>query len=394
MSNYIDKAWAENGDKTDIPVNAQVDGSVSYDQGFTELYERNVATDPTAIPLSRTKFNFEKNKITSNLKQWLDQCYPDYYQFDNLGNPVEYKIYSAVRYNNGVYLSKVNNNTALPTDSTKWSLFQTLDFASEAEAIARTDTNKWMNPFVSGKLIDNEFVGNIPKSAIDLSTNNLDTITTAGFYFQNSNSNTAGNNYPVNEAGSLDVKISQNGVSHTYTVSSSAVNNANKIYTRGSVSGVWSLWKDIGGATDTLNPVGSLMLFPSNNIPNGYLITDFSAVSRTGFANLFAVIGTAFGAGDGSTTFNLPPFDNDGAFLRGSGGDAAALGVFQASRLPSHKHAIAGRGNSGSNPINPGNTLDIYDGDAFVAKNTLTTLYGVTEDVLVSNYAIKICIKT
>ena len=159
MSNYIDIAWAENGDKTDIPVNAQADGSVSYDQGFTDLYDRNVVTDPTAIPLSRTNFNGNANKITANLKQWLDQCYPDYYEFDNLGNPIEYKIYSAVRYNNGVYLSKINNNTSLPTNTTNWSLFQTLDFASEAEAIARAATGKWMNPFVTGKLIDNELVG-------------------------------------------------------------------------------------------------------------------------------------------------------------------------------------------------------------------------------------------
>ena len=179
MSNYLDRVWAENGDVSDIPIDAQGDGSVSLEQGWTELYDRDVATDPTALSLSRSNMNGVFNKITSNTKQWLDQCYPDYYQFDNLGNQVEYKIYSAVRYNDGIYLSKVNNNTALPTDSTKWSLFQTLEFASEAEAIARTETNKWMNPFVSGKLIDNELVGNIPKSAINLLNTDLNSLSSA-----------------------------------------------------------------------------------------------------------------------------------------------------------------------------------------------------------------------
>ena len=395
MSNYIDKAWAENGQKTEIPVTAQ-QSLVSYDQGWSELYERNVLVDPTAEKLARQKFNSLFNKITANLKQWQDQCYPDYYQLDSLGNPVAYKIYSAVRYNNGVYLSKINNNTSLPTNTTNWSLFQTLDFASQAEAIARTATDKWMNPFVTGKLIDNELVSQTPRNAIQLGTTDLNTLLSAsdaGIYYQISNLKTPNNNYPIDQAGSLLVSLTAGGVSHTYTIYGAGT-NPNAIYTRGYYLGAWSAWRDNSGGTDTLNPVGSLMHFPVSNIPSGYLVTDSSAVSRTSFSALFAVIGTTFGAGDGSTTFNLPPFDNVGAFLRGSGGNAAALGVFQASRLPSHKHAIAGKGGLGSNPINPGNTLAIYDGNSEIAKNTLTTLYSVTEDVLVSNYSIKICIKT
>ena len=80
MSNYLDRVWAENGDKTDVPIDAQGNGSVSQEQGWTELYDRDVATDPTALSLSRSNMNGVFNKITSNTKQWLDQCYPDYYQ--------------------------------------------------------------------------------------------------------------------------------------------------------------------------------------------------------------------------------------------------------------------------------------------------------------------------
>ena len=51
---------------------------------------------------------------------------------------------------------------------------------------------------------------------------------------------------------------------------------------------------------------GSLMPFAGSTIPTGWLNCDGSAVSRTTYADLFAVIGTTYGAGDGSTTFNIP----------------------------------------------------------------------------------------
>ncbi|MGS2725955.1 phage tail protein [Psychroserpens sp. BH13MA-6] len=62
-------------------------------------------------------------------------------------------------------------------------------------------------------------------------------------------------------------------------------------------------------------PIGAVFAFPSATLPMGYLSCDGSAVSRTTYAELFAVIGTTYGNGDGSTTFNLP--DYRGEFLRG-----------------------------------------------------------------------------
>ncbi len=64
-----------------------------------------------------------------------------------------------------------------------------------------------------------------------------------------------------------------------------------------------------------------------------WLLCDGSAVSRTTYADLYALIGENFGAGDGSTTFNLP--DYRGKFLRGLGGDSAAnMYTTQAEGLP------------------------------------------------------------
>ncbi len=55
---------------------------------------------------------------------------------------------------------------------------------------------------------------------------------------------------------------------------------------------------------------GAMMMWPTATAPTGFLLCAGTAVSRSTYAALFAVIGTAYGAGDGSTTFNLPNFNN------------------------------------------------------------------------------------
>ena len=64
-------------------------------------------------------------------------------------------------------------------------------------------------------------------------------------------------------------------------------------------------------------PVGSVFWLAAQTAPEGYLICNGSAVSRTEYADLFAAIGTTFGTGDGSTTFALPNLQ--AAFIRGAG---------------------------------------------------------------------------
>lgn len=93
-------------------------------------------------------------------------------------------------------------------------------------------------------------------------------------------------------------------------------------------------------------PVGSISLThldPStDSIPDGYLVCDGSEVLRNDFLDLFSIIGTTFGAGDGSTTFNLPSFT--GSMIRGatSGAQVGATGGGKdhAHTLPSHAHAM------------------------------------------------------
>lgn len=67
---------------------------------------------------------------------------------------------------------------------------------------------------------------------------------------------------------------------------------------------------------NALLPVGSVVAFAANSVPDGYLICNGAEVSRETYANLFSVIATLYGEGDGINTFNLPNLTN--RFLEGS----------------------------------------------------------------------------
>ena len=71
--------------------------------------------------------------------------------------------------------------------------------------------------------------------------------------------------------------------------------------------------------------VGTIKPWPKAAAPNGYVLCDGSAISRTDFADLFAVIGTTYGVGNGSTTFNVP--DLAGKFPQGKSGTTSLAGT-------------------------------------------------------------------
>jgi microcystin-dependent protein len=92
-----------------------------------------------------------------------------------------------------------------------------------------------------------------------------------------------------------------------------------------------------GAPAGTILPCGNATALP------GTLLCQGQAVSRTTYAALFAAIGTAYGIGDGSTTFNLP--NTQGYFLRGAGTTgiySTTRGTVQDDRLQGHRHANDG----------------------------------------------------
>lgn len=81
-------------------------------------------------------------------------------------------------------------------------------------------------------------------------------------------------------------------------------------------------YKSLKSANAPAIPTGFIIPWSHNSIPNGFLVCGGQAVSRTTYADLFALIGTAYGAGDGSGTFNLPSLDGRQLLFDGTGDPA------------------------------------------------------------------------
>lgn len=125
---------------------------------------------------------------------------------------------------------------------------------------------------------------------------------------------------------------------------------------RNSANNAWIKLGLLGATNFGLIQPGAIVFHAKNAVPAGFLKCNGGVVPRNIYADLFAEIGTTFGVGDGSTTFNLPELR--GEFLRGwddgRGADAArAFGSFQADMTSSHYHtnsvATFGLAGGGSN---------------------------------------------
>lgn len=92
-------------------------------------------------------------------------------------------------------------------------------------------------------------------------------------------------------------------------------------------------------------PSGIIMGYSGSTVPDGWLWCNGDAISRTTYASLFNVIGISYGAGDGSTTFNLPDFRN--RVLQG--GDNMGDLRYISAGLPSYIHSHSGSTNTAGN---------------------------------------------
>lgn len=136
-----------------------------------------------------------------------------------------------------------------------------------------------------------------------------------------------------------------------------------------------------GAITATVIPTGSIFPYAGSAAPSGWLLCAGQAVSRTTYATLFSLIGTSFGPGDGSTTFNVPDargrslfgLDNLGGSAAGrvtnavSGVDGVTLGASGGDqRTQSHAHGATGSGLVGNNLSN-GTNRAVGTGDGINA---------------------------
>lgn len=152
-------------------------------------------------------------------------------------------------------------------------------------------------------------------------------------------------------------------------------------------TGYWEAMTGPTGGTITVVgnvPIGSVISWAGQNseaVPSGWLLCDGSAVNRTTYADLFTAIGTTYGGGDGSITFNLP--DVRGRVLVGSGTGSGlttrAIGAsfgeeehtLTEAELASHTHVPVVNAARGVMQANPGGASNVGSGSGTLDETDL-----------------------
>ena len=210
------------------------------------------------------------------------------------------------------------------------------------------------------------------------------------------------------------LKVKDNGIGSTQLASDASVDANRAIETNHIKDAQVTSAKLATSAITALTPAGLVLPYAGSSAPTGYLLCDGSAQSRTTYATLFGVIGTTYGTGDGSTTFNVPDLRGrviagqddmggssanrltgltggvDGDVLGGTGGGETH--TLSTSELPPHDHNL---------PVDSGGSLSIqslfatagsdqgYDGSVDPASTGGGGAHNNVQPTIILNYIIK-----
>lgn len=351
MAKYFKNPFAIGGDRTTIPEPEQGDGSVSYVEGFGPDYSRNLRTDPDAkaVPRAQTNELFYETQLA--VQQYQQHGVPDFItSIANGGAPYSYNRYDRVRYDDGINgirifmsLEDLNTNTPSLTDP-KW-----LWIDNNIEQILGVSHSVFAPAVQNGDAVYWDALNNRYDQAIADGTGKEQVI---GFAFTTINF--------VLNAGTTGYPPGGLSPGATYFLSNTtpgAIVNAappSDIVRIGVALTATELYIDIVNAQDALAgalPVAATIdVAQGTAVPPGFIECDGSPVSRTTYARLFGTIGTIWGNGDGSTTFNVPDLRRRTTIGRGGTGTGVignAVGdtggeeahVQTLAELASHGHA-------------------------------------------------------
>lgn len=152
-------------------------------------------------------------------------------------------------------------------------------------------------------------------------------------------------------------------------------------------------WLQVSSSATVTTPAGIISQYAGATAPSGYLLCDGSAVSRTTYASLFTAIGTTYGTGNGTTTFNLPDLRQRVPVGKYSSGTFSTLGVtggaenmtLSTANIPTHTHTVDPASFSSSSSgththtVDPPNTATTTDGyHTHSLTGTAVSRYGDT----------------
>jgi len=208
--------------------------------------------------------------------------------------------------------------------------------------------------------------------------------------------------------GSGDLAIATTGIEAAKLTTARTIALTGAVTGSGTFDGSGDLSITTSDGTNSL-PTGAIVQYAGSSAPTGYLLCNGAAVSRTTYASLYTVIGTTYGTGDGSTTFNLPNLKDK--FVLGKGSTYATLAAtggaathtLTTSEMPTHLHYNGLADNEVVGFIYGGTTTGVPGSatSSITTEDTSRTYQGITSSVggssahnnmppyIVLNYCIK-----
>ena len=313
LASRLLRPFANAGAKATIPLSQTDATRASYEQGFPALNMTPIAAG--GVPPSGQDFNGVLYDL-SNAALWQQAAGILPWDAGFAQSPVSggYPKNALVVHNAVLYQSSVDNNTETPGAGTNWQGVGVSNASQPQHAVTRQQMQDGLAQHTHPDATQSQpgFMSGADKQKLDgLNLTTYAPLANPLFTKRDSDRN----------GGAIRLQAADNqgfgDLSIDYCGDDGRVVIAAPSKSDGKTRGVYIDMSRVGmnEQSDLLPPVGSILIMAVNWLPAGYLRANGADVSRTVYARLFAAIGTIYGAGDGSTTFNLP--DLRGEFIRG-----------------------------------------------------------------------------
>ena len=323
MTRIYTTTFAATGDKETLATTDPGTGKVSLPSGWTPDYEK-VDTDPDYRPVGRQEMNGVFNEVTAAIGELQQYGFAPWQALTG-GWPLNARVVSG----GVVYRSTAAANTAVPP-AAPWVVDQATPLAIKDPVRFTTTANITLSGL--GTQAGGDWAGALTANdrvLVQKQSTGADNgwyAAAAGAWVRTDDANTtgqvvAGALCAVSEGSTLGDTLWMLTTDGTITIGTTALT-----FVRQGALG---------------QQPGEVCYFARNTAPTGFLKANGAAVSRTTYAALFSAIGTTFGVGDGSTTFNVPELR--GEFIRcwddARGIDSGrSFGTAQTDGFKSHTH--------------------------------------------------------